>query len=47
MTRGAGLWWAELGGLKNIVPDESGTNDRMNPVFRLTIPQLVSNFIES
>jgi hypothetical protein len=30
---GFGGWWAELGGQQNIVPDESGTYDRMNPVF--------------
>ena len=37
----AGVGW------KNIVPDESGTYDRMNPVFQLAIPQLVSDYIES
>jgi hypothetical protein len=48
MTHGRGLgWqWAELGGRQNIVPDESGTNDRMNPVFQLAILQLVSNLYE-
>ena len=35
MTHGRGFgWWAELGGRQDIVPDESGTYDRMNPVFR-------------
>ena len=31
---GFGCWWAELGGRQNTVPNEFGTNDRMNPVFR-------------
>jgi hypothetical protein len=35
MGAGLGWWGRSLGGRWNTVPDESGTNDRMNPVFRL------------
>ncbi len=38
-------WFAESG-WKNIVPDESGTYDRMNPVLQLAIPLLVSKLFE-
>jgi hypothetical protein len=42
---GLGGVWVLVGGVvwKNTVPDESGTYDRMNPVFQLFILQLVSN----